>query len=139
MAVFNLEDESVIELHERIKAFPGNSEKVITETLHTEGAEFIKEGIDRLLPRSGRKPWKGKKRAAADNKNSIKLRKTESGNLNVVVGTTSSYHYLYFPDDGTNTTSHVGNQQFMLKGAEDSQDRIMEACIKNLIEQIETN
>lgn len=45
--------------------------------------------------------------------------------------------YLYFPDDGTNTEHHAGNQQFMFRGATDSQDRIVNEVIDELVKRLE--
>lgn len=138
MAVFNIADKEngIEELYERIMKLPREGEKIITETLHNEGANLIKSGIDRLLPVSG-KTWEGKKKAASDNNRAILKREHESGNLNVVVGTTYNYHYLYFPDDGSNTTNHVGNQHFMLKGAENQSSKIIDVCLEKLTRAIE--
>ena len=137
MAVFNLEDKDngITELHQKLKMLPQTGEKIITDTLHNEGAEMIKKGIDALLPRSGRK--RKSPRPASSNPRAIMMRKDQSKNLNVVVGTTYSYHYLYFPDDGSNTRKHHGNQHFMLKGAESQSEKVLETCINNLMKEIE--
>lgn len=137
MAVFNLKDENdgLKELYDRIMRLPREGEAIITSTLHNEGAQCIKNEIDRLLPRSGRK-WKGKKKPATSNKKAIMPREDESTNLNVVVGTTYNYHYLYFPDDGSNTKNHMGNQHFMIRGAENSADKVVDLCIRNLMKEI---
>ena len=86
------------------------------------------------MPVSGRE-WKGKKTAAKSAKSLTDLK----GNLFVWVKTTNNYHYLYFPDDGTNTRRHVGNQQFFLKGAESQQETIVDLCIKKLVDSFENN
>lgn len=138
MAVFNLEDEEngIKSLYDKIKSLPQKGEKIVTETLHNEGAVLIKGGIDRILP-SSRRTWKGKKSAASSNNRAILKRANESGNLNVVVGTTSQYHYLYFPDDGSNTLRHEGGQHFMLRGAENATGKIINICQEKLIKAIE--
>ena len=55
--------------------------------------------------------------------------------LSVTIKTVNAYNYLYFPDDGSNTKKHAGNQQFMASGAENASDRIMELCIGHLTEE----
>lgn len=59
----------------------------------------------------------------------------QHGMLSVTIKTVSTYNYLYFPDDGSNTKKLAGNQQFMASGAESASDRIMELCIGHLTEE----
>lgn len=109
-----------------------DSEEIINEVLHESGSEQIKEGIQKLLPSSGRF-WNGKKSPASTSQPFTQ----ENGNLSVTVKTKSAYHYLYFPDDGSNTKHHQGNQQFMLRGAQSRQTQIVDETIEKLMEQIE--
>ena len=55
--------------------------------------------------------------------------------LAVTIKTKPKYDYLYFPDDGSNTRRHVGNQQFMRRGAEKSRDRIIDICVGRLAQE----
>ncbi|WP_302626809.1 HK97-gp10 family putative phage morphogenesis protein [uncultured Eubacterium sp.] len=137
MAKIELKQSDNLEaLESYISTLKEEGEKIVTNTLHNEGANEIIEGIRVLLPQSRRK-WKKKKPAAKMSKVSIKMRKPpEIGNLKVTVGTTNNYHYLYFPNDGTNTKVHAGKQNFMEKGAESKQGKIVDICIKKLIEKI---
>ena len=134
MAVFKLEATEYDRLLQAAKNFPGNAEKVINEVLHTEGRQLIQEGIRNLMPESGRS-WKGKKAAAKDAKSLT----DKKGNLSITVHTKTAYNYLYFPDDGSNTRKHVGNQQFFLKGAESKQESIIDLCVNRLINSFENN
>ena len=105
--------------------------RIIDSVLHREGAEAIKQDITRLLPSSGRS-WKGKgapASAAMPGKFS-----QDNGTLSVTVAARGKYHYLYFPDDGSNTKRHAGNQQFMMRGAENASERIIEMCIGKLVD-----
>lgn len=124
---FSLEAEGYNKLCEVMKAYQGDTEQKINEVLWNEAGMMINDEIMNLLPASGRR-WKGKKPAAKSSKPFIQ----ENGNLSVTVKTKKAYNYLYFPDDGTNTRKHVGNQQFMLGGAENKQDEILERCIAKL-------
>lgn len=108
------------------------AESIINDYLGGEGGDIIKERIRGLLPVSGRH-WKGKKAAA---KSTNPFRKTP-GNLSVKIHTKGAYHYLYFPDDGSSTEKHYGNQQFMFEGASKSSDEIAEEIINRLIQRLE--
>lgn len=134
MAVFRIEAKEFDRLQKAIKNFPGDAEEAINEILHNEGSELIQKSIKNLMPVSGRK-WKGKKAAAK----SAKSLTDTKGNLFVTVRTTSNYHYLYFPDDGTTTLKHAGNQQFFLKGGEAKQETIIDLCINKMVTNFENN
>lgn len=134
MAVFRIDYTEFERLQNAIKNFPGDVEEVINEVLHSEGSQLIQDSIRNLIPVSGRE-WKGKK-PAAKSANSLTDMK---GNLFVTVKTTSNYHYLYFPDDGTNTRKHAGNQQFFLQGAEAQEESVIDLCINKLINSFENN
>ena len=134
MAVFKIDATEFERLQNAIKNFPGNAEGAINEVLHTEGIQLIQDAVRNLMPVSGRE-WKGKKAAA---KGAKSLTDTK-GNLFVWVRTPNNYHYLYFPDDGSNTRRHAGNQQFFLKGAEKEQEKIIDLCVNRLIDSFENN
>ena len=134
MAVFRFDATEFERLQNAIKNFPGDAEQIINEVLHGEGSQLIQDSIRNLMPVSGRE-WKGKKPAAKEAKSLTDMK----GNLFVTVKTTSNYNYLYFPDDGTNTRKHAGNQQFFLKGAEEQQETIIDLCINKLINSFENN
>ena len=105
------------------------AEKTIDTVIHGEGAQEIKERIASLLPESGRR-WKGKgasARAAMPGKF-----QQDNDLLEVTIAARGKYHYLYFPDDGSNTKRHVGNQQFMKRGAEAAVPKIIEMCLGRL-------
>lgn len=131
--IFELDATQIEKLEEAIKNYPGSVEDAINEILHGVGGELIQETIQNLMPKSNRKPWKGKKPHAKDSKS---LR-GENSNLAVTVKTTKNYQYLYFPDDGSNTINHAGNQQFFLRGAEAKQDEIIDRCVSELVSKFE--
>ena len=132
MAVFDLKINDLDELQQAMKNYQGNAEQAINEVLHEEVSPLVQEAIKRLIPVSG-KMWKGKK-AAAKTAKSLRDIKT---NVSLTVTTTKNYQYLYFPDDGTSTTRHVGNQQFFQKGGESQMDEIVNRCIKKLVNGFE--
>ena len=129
-AIFAIDASACDSLIQAMKAYEGDTEATINDVLHNYAPGVIQPEIKNLMPVSG-KHWKGKKPAA---KSSESLRKTD-GNLSVTIRSAKSYQYLYFPDDGTNTRRHVGNQQFFLRGGMEAQDEIVTRCIDKLIEK----
>ena len=119
-------------LQEAMKAYQGEIEPAINDVLHNQGGELIQDSIQRIIPVSG-KSWK-KKAPAAQSSKSLRSINT---NLAVMITTTKKYQYLYFPDDGTNTRRHVGNQRFFERGGEAVKDEIIERCISKLTNNFE--
>ena len=129
MARFEMDAKEVERLYNTVKNFPGNAEKSINDVFHNDAPPLVSEEIKRLMPVSG-KSWKGKAPAAK----SAKSLTDETANLSFTVKTTGKYHYLYFPDDGSNTRRHVGNQQFFQHGGENKQSEIVDRCINRIVE-----
>ncbi len=121
------------ELQKAMQNFQGNTEDVINEVLHNEAGPIVQDEVMRLMPESG-KTWKGK-RKSAKSANSLMLVKE---NLAVTVKPKKAYQYLYFPDDGTNTKRHVGNQQFFKRGGESKKSEIIDRCIGRLVDDFES-
>lgn len=132
MADFRINVREFDKLQKAMQDFRGNTEATINEVLYNEASPLIQEEIKRLMPVSG-KTWVGKKPAAKTAKSLTDLK----GNLSITVITTKAYSYLYFPDDGTNTRRHVGNQQFFRRGGEAAQDDIVDRCIQRLVNEFE--
>lgn len=128
-AQFAINTDDFNRLHEALRNFPGDGEKVINEVLHGEGADLIQERIRQFMPVSDKK--KGTHAQSAKSMTSV------GGNLSVTTKSTKKYNYLYFPDDGTNTRRHVGNQQFFRRGAEDAAGAIVDICLERLTKKIE--
>lgn len=127
MSYFKLDAAEFDRLTERIKEYQGDAENAINEVLWGEGGQRIHNAIMELLPSSGR-TWSGKPAAAR----SAAPFTQENENLSVTIRTKGTYNYLYFPDDGSTTKKHEGNQQFMFRGAENEQERIIDLCIAKL-------
>lgn len=132
MATFKLDTSQHERLLRAMQEYGNQAGRTVDDVLHNEGGKLIQEEIMRLLPESGR-TWKGKRTAAK--RAQPFTQKNES--LAVTIKTKSPYHYLYFPDDGSNTKRHRGEQQFMYRGAENQTNRIMDLCINRLIEKWE--
>ena len=120
-------------LQQAMKEYEGNTEEAINEVLHEKASLLIQEEIYRLMPVSNRKAWKGKKTPASKAKSLTDAKE----NLAITVKNTNNYGYLYFPDDGSNTRRHAGNQHFFLRGGEAKQNEIIDLCINRLIDSFD--
>jgi len=128
--MFKINILGIEELQKAMQEYAGNVEETITDVLHNDGAVLIQDSIRRIIPESGI-TWQGKRAAA---KGAKSLRSDNNENLSVTVRTTKNYQYLYFPDDGSNTKNHFGNQQFFARGAEAVTNEIVNRCIARLTE-----
>jgi hypothetical protein len=132
-ATFKLDAKSFEKLQQAMANYSGLAGKVVNEVLHNEGGKLIADEIMRLLPESHR-TWKGKKAAAKQADPFVQ----ENGTLSVTIRTEPAYHYLYFPDDGSNTKNHNKQQyHFMQRGGENKQAEIINRCIARLTEEFE--
>lgn len=126
---YNLDYESVKQLEDAIKNYHEHADEKITQYLHGKGYEKFEKAIKNAMPESGRK-WKKKKRAA---KTAASLQdKNTSENLAVTIRAKTAYGYLYFPDDGSNTIHHRGNQRFLKKGVEIESHEVVNDMIEML-------
>ena len=119
-------------IEEALRQYEGNAEDAINDVLHNYAGDKAQEEIRRLIPVSG-KSWKGKAPAAKTSKSMQNV----TANLSVTVTTSKRYQYLYFPNDGSNTKRHAGNQQFFEKGGEAAMPDIIERCIGRLTNNFE--
>lgn len=132
--VFQISDKETSQLIDAMMQYGQESGKVVDDVLWNEGGKLISDEIMRLLPESGRKAWRGKKRAAKQAQPFTQ----ENSSLSVTVKSKSAYNYLYFPDDGTNTKRHRGEQYFMQRGAENQTEEIIDRCVNRLINKWES-
>lgn len=116
-------------LQQAMQAYQGNTEEVINDVLHNFAGDRAQEAIYRLMPRSDKK--KGKHARESKSLSNV------TGNLAVTVTAKGKWNYLYFPDDGTNTQRHIGNQQFFKRGGDAVLDEIIERCITKLTTEFE--
>ena len=126
--MYNINITEADRLLKAMKEFSGSVEDTINDVLHNEIGDLAQTEIKRLMPVSN-KHWKGKKPAA---KTSNSLRNLNE-NLSVTVRAQKVYQYLYFPDDGTNTRRHIGNQRFFARGGENIQGEIIDRCTNKLL------
>lgn len=130
--MFALEGDDFEQLMDSIKEYGEGAADIVTEVIHDSG-DLIYDQIDPLINPSGR-TFRGHSSGAQGSS----WQRYDTGEpLAITVSTTPSRHYLYFPDDGSNTKRHFGNQQFMLKGAEAAAPTILEKGIDALIDNFE--
>lgn len=140
-AEFSLEDAAFERMASAIKEYGAAAEDMISKYLLTPGADQIERGIAQFLPTSGR-TWKGKKPAAkttatATPNEVFQREMSKKEVLTLIIRTKEPYHYLYFPDDGSDTLRHWGDQQFMLAGAESASKEIINGAIERLTSELE--
>lgn len=125
---FGIDQESFEKLEEAAKDFNGNAGDVISDVFHDSGAD-IYQHINALIHPSGRR-FKGHQASATS---SAWPRFDTNEPLSITVATKTKWHYLYFPDDGSNTDHHAGMQRFFKRGAEAAAPRIIDRCLGALI------
>ncbi|MBX9032670.1 hypothetical protein [Gordonibacter massiliensis (ex Traore et al. 2017)] len=120
-------------LERRMGEYGQGCGRVVDGVLHGEGANIIKRAVPGLINPSGRK-WPGKTASIAGKPGGASRLSQDNGSLQVTVAARGRLGYLYFPDDGTSTRKHAGNQRFMLRGAESKQSDIIDRCIAGLVD-----
>lgn len=123
--IYELKSKDIEELETAIKNYRENADRKITNYLHSTGYDILSLSIQNLIPVSNRH------KKHARNQKALMDREKKS-ELEVTVGTVSNYHYLYFPDDGTNTKTHVGNKHFFLDGAVLKEPEIINDLLEEL-------
>lgn len=127
--ILRLDYFEIDRLQQALQGYQGDTEATINDVLHNFAGDRAQTDIYRLMPISGKKTGKH----AKDSKSLSNV----TGNLSVTVTAKGKWHYLYFPDDGTNTRRHVGNQRFFERGGEAAQEDIIERCITSLTSNFE--
>lgn len=132
-ASLSLQTDEFLEAAQRYLAAGESVEDAVNEVLHGMAGEAIYRRINPLIHPSGR-TFKG--HSASATASEWPLYDT-SEDLAVTVRSRSRFHYLYFPDDGSNTRRHAGGQHFMERGAEAAADEISGLCLENIINRLE--
>lgn len=131
-AEFSIMSGDVIdELAESIAKYEGSSTRAINKVFHEDAGPIIYGEINPLINPSGR-TFKGHSSSATVS--AWPLYDT-SKDLAVTVKTKPKWGYLYFPDDGSNTRKHAGNQRFFERGGEKAVPKVVERCLKVLTEE----
>lgn len=129
---YSIDYQELDKIENLFNEFPDTAKAAVNNFLHSDLAvDMVEDNIQPLLPSSGRH-WKGKGAAAASTQ---PFRKGPNELLTLIVRSKTKYNYLYFPDDGSNTVHHMGNQHFMQHGAENSLGAIADLCAANVINE----
>lgn len=132
-AFASIKAEEIDSLKELLDKFGEKSYKIVNEVLHSdEAAKVVEDNISALLPFSSRN-WKGKSTPASQ---AQPFRSDNSELLTLIIKTKKKYNYLYFPDDGSNTKNHRGNQHFMKRGGDASVSTIAQLCAAQLMNEL---
>lgn len=132
-APYRINATEIDRLSAAMKEYAGDIEDAVNDVLHNQAGKLIQDQIYLLMPVSDVKPWNGKLPHAKDSKS---LRNVPD-HLSITVTTKKDYHYLYFPDDGSNTRNHYENQQFFARGGDAATDDVVDRCIAKLINNFE--
>lgn len=129
---YSIDYQELDKIENLFNEFPDTAKAAVNDVLHSDLAvDMVEDNIQPLLPSSGRH-WKGKGAAAASTQ---PFRKGPNELLTLIVRSKTKYNYLYFPDDGSNTIRHMGNQHFMKHGAESSLGALAELCATSVINE----
>lgn len=120
------------QLAERIGQFGSGAGRAIQGVYNDFAAGEIKENALPLVHPSGR-TFKGH-RSGARAAGPERVFTQQVDGLTLVVRTNRPFGYLYFPDDGSNTKRHAGQQHFMQRGLDASTESIIERCLAALTE-----
>ncbi|MCD8208669.1 MAG: hypothetical protein LUD72_12080 [Bacteroidales bacterium] len=135
MARFDVNLLGITEMANKVQQYGAKGERAINEYFQSEGFERVAPHIQGLIHASGR-TFKGHSASATSASYNSVFGK-ETGNLSLTIKSHGKYRYLYFPDDGSNTKHHAGNQQFMRRGAEEALPSITEDITKRLVQAFE--
>lgn len=132
MSRFRLDASEFTRLAEWATKIPEKSEEAINRALHSgDAAQTLQDEIDERISPSGRS-WKGKSGSAKG----AAWARWDNENLAVIVRTRPKYHYLYFPDDGTTTRRHIGQQMFFERGGKMAAPKIIDMCINEIKKEL---
>ena len=133
---YTVDFNEVADIETAISAYGEGSGQIIDRVLHGEGADLIKRTIPTHINPSGRR-WSGKTASIAGNPGAGSRLSQDNESLQVTIAARGRLSYLYFPDDGTNTKDHAGDQQFMRRSAEEKTPDIIDRCLTALVEEFE--
>lgn len=137
MSIYEMKAESIERLQKGISGYSTIAESEINTYLHGVGYNLFSRSIESLLPVSDREKKHAKySDAIQDRLKSSRSRGGGFNNLSVTIGTKPKYDYLYFPDDGSNTVHHAGNQHFFESGIEKKEDEAIDEMLERITFQM---
>lgn len=137
MSVYEIKAQSIEKLQKSLNGYAETAENEINTYLHGSGYNLFSHSIENLIPVSDKK----KKHAKYSNSLQDRLKSSRSRgggfqNLSVTIGTKPKYDYLYFPNDGSNTVHHAGNQHFFDRGIEKKEDEAVDEMLDRITFQM---
>lgn len=132
MIELSMDSSGMDDMGKVIDEYGKSAYNVINDVLHGEGEKVIEEKIKTFLPESGR-TFKGHTAGAKSSQPFTH----DDDMLEVTVAARGKWGYLYFPDDGSNTKKHAGNQHFMQAGADAAVNDIIDIVVDKLINAME--
>ena len=128
MATFKVNDEDFVRLQEEITRFGNGAEQVINEYLVTQANDTFIDSITNLIPVSDRNKRHAKQNAP--------LVGEQRESLELYIHTRTPYHYLYFPEEGLGTSLGQDPHDFMVEGAENEYDNVVNGVLDALMRNI---
>ena len=133
MSTYEIKTESLEKLWKGLNGFSSTAANEINTYLHGAGYTLFSKSIEDLIPVSDRKKKHAKySNALQDRLKSSRSRGGGFENLSVTIGSKTKYDYLYFPDDGSNTVHHAGNQHFFDRGIERKEDEAVDEMLDRI-------
>jgi hypothetical protein len=138
-AKFDLNYDDFIELERKLGRLPKKMEKVMNESLHSDGIEIATEEITELIPVS-----KHNNRIRLKNHaKTSRWSKSKEHNLGFTIKSKggaanklNSFGYLVFPNEGRGSSNPI-EQRFMEKGLENAKPRILHRLSKQIEKALE--
>lgn len=134
MASLSITHDGIENLQNIMEMYGQGAGRVVQEVYRDFAADEIKSNILPLVHSSGR-VFKGHRRGAKQS-GIDKVFAHQIEGLSLTVRTTKQFGYLYFPDDGSNTRKHAGQQHFMQRGLNRAEDEIIYRCVVRIMEEI---
>ena len=131
--LFQMKGPDFDALQKAMLDYGAGSGQIISDVFEDYGAPLIREEIKKLIPESGR-TWRGKKKAAK-HAESLMSQVFRTADPAIYTRSKPDYGYLYFPDDGSHTRRHAGNQNFMGRGQDTATNRIIDRCLAKLADE----
>jgi hypothetical protein len=136
---FNLNYDDIIELERKLGRLPRKMERVMSESLHSDGIEIATEEITKQIPISAPR----KRREPKIHAKLTKWSKSEEHNLGFTIKSKGgaankpgSFGYLVFPNEGRGSSNPL-EQRFMEKGLENAKPKILHRLSKRIEKALE--
>ena len=132
--VLNIKDEGIDQLSQAIERYGAGSGQIIQEVFDGFAANEIKENVVPHIHPSGRTFIDH--RTSATRAGIGRVFQHHVNGLTLTVESKGNFGYLFFPDVGQGAhQKRKGAQEFMLAGARDATQQIIDRCLARLAEE----